>query len=119
MSIYEHVIGSWEAIKMDAGLGLTDKILPNGEQLKPQTKHLYSRMDYLLKKLRKVHVRQVALKEGKKPQRGRKTRPEKAHLSKAIVDHDYINDSDNASSTKSRKPKAKAEDDTRRATPRR
>ncbi|EEC08455.1 hypothetical protein IscW_ISCW005939 [Ixodes scapularis] len=114
MSIYEHVIGSWEAIKMDAGLGLTDKIFPDGEQLKPQTKHLYSRTDYLLKKLRKVHVRQVALREGKKqPKRGRKTRPKKAHLSKAIVDHGYINDSDNASSTKSCKPKAKGEDDTR------
>ncbi|KAM7303582.1 adhesion G-protein coupled receptor G2 [Ixodes scapularis] len=116
MSIYEHVIGSWEAIKMDAGLGLTDKILPDGEQLKPQTMHLYSRADYFLKKLRKVHVRQVDLKEGKKnPKRGRKTPPEEAHLSKAIVDHDCINDSDNASSTKSRKPKAKADDETRQS----
>ncbi|KAG0438192.1 hypothetical protein HPB47_017118 [Ixodes persulcatus] len=112
--IYEHGMGSWEAIKMDAGLGLTDKILPDGEQLKPQTKHLQSRADYLLKMLRKVHARQVALQEGKeKPKRGRKTRPEKVHLSKAIVDNDDSNDSDNASSTKlPRKPKVKVEDET-------
>ncbi|CAN7939865.1 unnamed protein product, partial [Ixodes hexagonus] len=91
-------MGSWEAIKMDASLGLTDKILPDGEQLKPQVKHLQSRADYLLKMLRKVHARQLALKEGKeKPKRGRKARPEKVHLSKAIVDNDDSNDSDNPS----------------------
>ncbi|KAK8779696.1 hypothetical protein V5799_018963, partial [Amblyomma americanum] len=63
--IYEHGMGSWEAMKMDPNLGLTSKILPDGEELKPQCKHLQSRADYLLKLLRRVHARQMALKEGK------------------------------------------------------
>lgn len=63
--IYDHGMGSWEAMKMDPGLGLGDKIMPDGEELKPQAKHLQSRADYLLKLLRKVHARQMALKEGK------------------------------------------------------
>ncbi|KAG0436850.1 hypothetical protein HPB47_017728 [Ixodes persulcatus] len=112
MGIYEQGIGSWEAIKMGAGLGLTDKILPDGEQLKPQ-KHLQIRTDYLLKTLRNVHARQVAFKEGEeKPKRGRKTRPEKVHLSKATADNEDSNNSDDASSTKPRKSKALAQDET-------
>lgn len=110
--IYEHGMGSWESIKMDPNLGLTTKILPDGEELKPQCKHLQSRADYLLKLLRRVHARQMALKEGKeKPKRNRKARPEKVHLSKAIVDNDDSNDSDTAMSSKSRKFKVKTEDD--------
>ncbi|XP_077514180.1 chromodomain-helicase-DNA-binding protein 1 isoform X3 [Amblyomma americanum] len=110
--IYEHGMGSWEAMKMDPNLGLTSKILPDGEELKPQCKHLQSRADYLLKLLRRVHARQMALKEGKeKPKRNRKARPEKVHLSRAIVDNDDSNDSDTAMSSKSRKPKVKMEDD--------
>ncbi|XP_037509116.1 chromodomain-helicase-DNA-binding protein 1-like [Rhipicephalus sanguineus] len=110
--IYEHGMGSWESIKMDPNLGLTNKILPDGEELKPQCKHLQSRADYLLKLLRRVHARQMALKEGKeKPKRNRKARPEKVHLSKAIVDNDDSNDSDTAMSSKSRKFKVKTEDD--------
>lgn len=110
--IYEHGMGSWEAMKMDPNLGLTAKILPDGEELKPQSKHLQSRADYLLKLLRRVHARQMALKEGKeKPKRNRKARPEKVHLSRAIVDNDDSNDSDTAMSTKARKPKVKVEDE--------
>ncbi|KAL3217007.1 hypothetical protein MRX96_032663 [Rhipicephalus microplus] len=110
--IYEHGMGSWESIKMDPNLGLTNKILPDGEELKPQCKHLQSRADYLLKLLRRVHARQMALQEGKeKPKRNRKARPEKVHLSKAIVDNDDSNDSDTAMSSKSRKLKVKTEDD--------
>ncbi|KAG0421749.1 hypothetical protein HPB47_002381 [Ixodes persulcatus] len=100
-------MGTWEAIKMDTVLGLTDKILPDGEQLTPHTKHLQSRTDNLLKMLPNVPLRQVALKKGKKKlKRGRKTRPKKVHFSKAIVDNDNINGSDNASSTK---PQAQGE----------
>lgn len=45
-------MGSWEAIKMDPSLGISDKILPN-EEKKPQAKHLQSRAEYLLKVLKK------------------------------------------------------------------
>ncbi|XP_013389384.1 chromodomain-helicase-DNA-binding protein 1 isoform X4 [Lingula anatina] len=50
--VYEYGVGSWEAIKMDPDLNLHDKILPDGD-LKPQAKHLQTRVDYLLKILRK------------------------------------------------------------------
>ncbi|XP_064474834.1 chromodomain-helicase-DNA-binding protein 1-like isoform X2 [Ornithodoros turicata] len=109
--IYEHGMGSWEAMKMDSSLGLGDKILPDASEAKPQGKHLQSRADYLLKLLRKVHARQNALKDGKdKPKRPRKSRADKMHLSKAIVENDDSNDSDTATSAKARKPKIKTED---------
>lgn len=110
--IYEHGMGSWEAMKMDPNLGLTAKILPDGEELKPQGKHLQSRADYLLKLLRRrAHARQAAAAAKEKPKRNRKARPEKVHLSRAIVDNDDSNDSDAATSTKARKPKVKVEDE--------
>jgi len=40
--IYEHGMGSGEAIKMDEVLALHEKILPDGD-FKPQTKHLQTR----------------------------------------------------------------------------
>lgn len=49
--IYQYGMGSWEAIKMDPSLGISDKILPNSDK-KPQAKHLLKRAEYLLKVLR-------------------------------------------------------------------
>jgi len=51
--IYDHGMGSWEAIKMDTGLKLAEKILL-AEEKKPQAKHLQSRAEYLLKILKKI-----------------------------------------------------------------
>ena len=51
-------MGSWEA-KLDERLQLHDKILPDGN-LKPQTKHLQTRAEYLVKLLQK----QIHIKEG-------------------------------------------------------
>uniref|UniRef100_A0A2C9JCR5 Uncharacterized protein n=2 Tax=Biomphalaria glabrata TaxID=6526 RepID=A0A2C9JCR5_BIOGL len=77
--IYEYGIGSWEAIKMDESLGLSDRILPDGE-LKPQAKHLQTRVDYLLKAMKK----DVATTPNK-PSKARKRNPK----SKAeIIDKD-------------------------------
>lgn len=50
--IYQYGLGSWEAIKMDPSLGISDKILLP-EEKKPQAKHLLSRSEYLLKVLKK------------------------------------------------------------------
>ncbi|XP_014289519.1 chromodomain-helicase-DNA-binding protein 1 [Halyomorpha halys] len=50
--VYQYGMGSWEAIKMDPSIGISDKILSNNGS-KPQTKHLASRAEYLLKVLRK------------------------------------------------------------------
>lgn len=50
--IYQYGMGSWEAIKMDPSLGMSEKILAS-EDTKPQGKHLTSRAEYLLKIIRK------------------------------------------------------------------
>ncbi|BFY98699.1 hypothetical protein BsWGS_01740 [Bradybaena similaris] len=76
--VYEYGMGNWEAIKMDESLGLSDRILPDGE-LKPQAKHLQTRIDYLLKCLRKDAA------TPNKPTKGRKRTPK----SKAeVIDRD-------------------------------
>lgn len=51
--VYQYGMGSWEAIKMDPGLGISDKILLNDDK-KPQAKHLQARTDYLLKILKNM-----------------------------------------------------------------
>jgi chromodomain-helicase-DNA-binding protein 1 len=53
VGIYEHGMGSWEAIKANHGLELSSKILPPGN-LKPQDKHLQTRAEYLIKLLKQV-----------------------------------------------------------------
>lgn len=50
--VYQYGMGSWEAIKMDPSLGISEKILANDDK-KPQAKHLDVRAQYLLKILRK------------------------------------------------------------------
>merc|ERR1712098_245426 len=71
--------GSYEAIKMDDSLGLSDRILPDGE-LKPQAKHIQTRVDYLLK----------VLKGKEAPDKPKIARPRKKNVkSKAeIIDRD-------------------------------
>ncbi|KAH9500964.1 transcriptional regulator [Bulinus truncatus] len=83
--IYEYGLGSWEAVKMDGSLGLSDRILPDGE-LKPQAKHLQTRVDYLLKAMKKD-----AISTPNKPVKVRKRNPK----SKAeIIDKDDSSSSD-------------------------
>ncbi|XP_060646397.1 chromodomain-helicase-DNA-binding protein 1 isoform X2 [Drosophila nasuta] len=50
--IYQYGIGSWEQMKLDPTLKLSEKILLNDTR-KPQTKHLQSRAEYLLKIIKK------------------------------------------------------------------
>ncbi len=47
IGIYEYGYNNWEWIKMDASLGLGGKLLI--ENQKPQSKHLQTRVDYLMK----------------------------------------------------------------------
>lgn len=51
--IYEHGYGSWDSIKMDPDLGLTEKLLPADKKKKPQANHIVSRVDYLLRLIAK------------------------------------------------------------------
>ncbi|KAF2899454.1 hypothetical protein ILUMI_06728 [Ignelater luminosus] len=94
--IYQYGMGSWEQIKMDPSLGISDKILSNDDK-KPQAKHLQQRAEYLLKILKK----QLDAKKGVcKPKRQRKTKESKA-LTKEIIDHDDISSNDEVSNTNS------------------
>ncbi|XP_065078921.1 chromodomain-helicase-DNA-binding protein 1 isoform X3 [Ochlerotatus camptorhynchus] len=81
--IYQFGIGSWEAMKMEDSLNLSDKILLNEADKKPQAKHLQSRAEYLLKIIRK----HIELKKGigKKPRKQRKPRGEAKAISAEIV----------------------------------
>ncbi|XP_055853266.1 chromodomain-helicase-DNA-binding protein 1 [Episyrphus balteatus] len=77
--IYQYGIGSWEAMKMDPSLNLTEKILPNDSK-KPQAKHLQSRAEYLLKIIKK----NVELKKGvTRQKRTRKPKEPKADVKKS------------------------------------
>lgn len=81
IGIYHYGLGSWEAMKIDTALGLSDKILSN-EDKKPQAKHLLARSEYLLKMLKK---NQVIVKGDPKPKKPRKVKEGK---SKEIIDDD-------------------------------
>ncbi|KAG8288701.1 transcriptional regulator [Homalodisca vitripennis] len=87
--VYQYGLGSWEAIKMDPSLGISEKILANDDK-KPQAKHLDMRAQYLLKILRK----RSGGADAKKPQK-RKPRattkvdpPMKKPVSKEIIEDD-------------------------------
>ncbi|KAJ1179741.1 hypothetical protein NDU88_004975 [Pleurodeles waltl] len=60
LGILEHGYGNWEQIKTDPELNMADKILPMELDKKPQGKHLQSRVDYLLKLLKKELERKEA-----------------------------------------------------------
>ncbi|PSN43172.1 hypothetical protein C0J52_09898 [Blattella germanica] len=93
--IYQYGIGSWEAIKMDPSVGISDKILAN-EDKKPQAKHLQTRAEYLLKVLRK----HLDSKSGvTKPKRQRKAREVKTALTKEIIEDDISSGDENTNAT--------------------
>lgn len=79
-AIYEYGMGSWEAMKMDPNSGLSEKILPDGQDAKPQAKHLQNRADYLLKVMAKLYDAQQ-LGKPTKPKRQRKAKP----VSKSLI----------------------------------
>merc|ERR1711874_837690 len=92
--VYEYGMGSYEALKMDESLGLADRILPDGE-LKPQAKHLQTRVDYLLKILKGKDATQAPVN---KTVKARKRNPK----SKAeVIDKDDSSSSDEGKEKKS------------------
>ncbi|KAL1110510.1 hypothetical protein AAG570_008038, partial [Ranatra chinensis] len=99
--IYQYGMGSWEAIKMDPSLGISDKILSN-EGSKPQVKHLTSRAEYLLKILRK----QMEQKQGA-PVRGKRQRKRDVKA----VSKEIIEDKDDSSAGEGGAPNPNATDE--------
>lgn len=64
LGIYEHGYGNWDLIKTDPDLKLSEKILLDDPDKKPQGKQLQMRADYLLKMLKKDQESQDAIKAG-------------------------------------------------------
>ncbi|XP_036417558.1 chromodomain-helicase-DNA-binding protein 2 isoform X2 [Colossoma macropomum] len=64
LGIYEHGYGNWDLIKTDPDLKLSEKILPDDPDKKPQAKQLQMRADYLLKMLKKDLENKDASKAG-------------------------------------------------------
>ncbi|KAM6293847.1 chromodomain-helicase-DNA-binding protein 1-like isoform 3-T3 [Aegotheles albertisi] len=84
IGIYEYGYGSWEMIKMDPDLSLTQKILPDDPDKKPQAKQLQTRADYLIKLLNKDLARKEAQRlTGAGNSKRRKTRTKKNRVTKA------------------------------------
>ncbi|XP_074667955.1 chromodomain-helicase-DNA-binding protein 1 isoform X1 [Strix aluco] len=84
IGIYEYGYGSWEMIKMDPDLSLTQKILPDDPDKKPQAKQLQTRADYLIKLLNKDLARKEAQRlAGAGNSKRRKTRTKKNKVIKA------------------------------------
>ncbi|XP_009071657.1 PREDICTED: chromodomain-helicase-DNA-binding protein 1-like, partial [Acanthisitta chloris] len=84
IGIYEYGYGSWEMIKMDPDLSLTQKILPDDPDKKPQAKQLQTRADYLIKLLNKDLARKEAQRlAGAGNSKRRKARTKKNKVLKA------------------------------------
>uniref|UniRef100_A0A8B9ZCZ1 DNA helicase n=1 Tax=Buteo japonicus TaxID=224669 RepID=A0A8B9ZCZ1_9AVES len=75
VGIYEHGYGNWELIKTDPELKLSDKILPVETDKKPQGKQLQTRVDYLLKLLKKDLDKKENMKDGEEVRCGNKVEP--------------------------------------------
>ncbi|XP_012135150.1 chromodomain-helicase-DNA-binding protein 1 isoform X4 [Megachile rotundata] len=105
--IYQHGMGSWEAIKMDNTLKLGDKIFPNGSKL--HLKKINARAEYLLKVLKKQIDSKLGVTKARKP---RKPKEVKSAITKEIIEE---NDSSGEESSKSKnkldKPLVKKEDE--------
>lgn len=105
--IYQHGMGSWEAIKMDNTLKLGDKIFPNGSKL--HLKKINARAEYLLKVLKKQIDSKLGVTKARKP---RKPKEVKSAITKEIIEE---NDSSGEESSKSKnkldKPLIKKEDE--------
>uniref|UniRef100_A0A8C8SP28 DNA helicase n=1 Tax=Pelusios castaneus TaxID=367368 RepID=A0A8C8SP28_9SAUR len=87
LGIYEHGYGNWELIKTDPELKLSDKILPVETDKKPQGKQLQTRVDYLLKLLKRDLEKKENVKEGEETKlKKRKPRVKKENKAPKVKD---------------------------------
>uniref|UniRef100_A0ACB8EQJ5 Transcriptional regulator n=1 Tax=Sphaerodactylus townsendi TaxID=933632 RepID=A0ACB8EQJ5_9SAUR len=102
IGIYEYGYGSWEMIKMDPDLNLTQKILPDDPDKKPQAKQLQTRADYLIKLLNKDIARKEAQRlSGAGGSKRRKMKIKKNKMVKAKMKAEIKSDSSPPPSDKS------------------
>ncbi|XP_066194444.1 chromodomain-helicase-DNA-binding protein 1-like isoform X2 [Sylvia atricapilla] len=102
IGIYEYGYGSWEMIKMDPDLSLTQKILPDDPDKKPQAKQLQTRADYLIKLLNKDLARkEVQRLTGAGNSKRKKARIKKNRATKAAKIKEEIKSDSSPPSEKS------------------
>uniref|UniRef100_A0A8C3R6E5 DNA helicase n=2 Tax=Sylvioidea TaxID=2116661 RepID=A0A8C3R6E5_9PASS len=102
IGIYEYGYGSWEMIKMDPDLSLTQKILPDDPDKKPQAKQLQTRADYLIKLLNKDLARkEVQRLTGAGNSKRKKARSKKNRATKAAKIKEEIKSDSSPPSEKS------------------
>ncbi|XP_056334877.1 chromodomain-helicase-DNA-binding protein 2 isoform X3 [Danio aesculapii] len=88
LGIYEHGYGNWDLIKTDPDLKLSEKVLLDDPEKKPQGKQLQMRTDYLLKMLKKDLESQDAIKAGDEP----KIKKRKPRMKKKAPNNDLVNE---------------------------
>lgn len=111
--IYQYGIGSWEAMKMDPSLNLSEKILTNDSNKKPQGKHLQSRAEYLLKIIRKNLELTKGMNKGKnkKPRKQKETKKQKDQAkSKDVIENDIASSADEEKRKKDIPPASAAQE---------
>ncbi|KAJ8678357.1 hypothetical protein QAD02_014144, partial [Eretmocerus hayati] len=79
--IYEHGMGSWDAIKTDENLKLGEKMLLN--ESKAQAKRIQARGEYLLKVLKKQMDQKLGVAKQRKP---RKAKEPKSPITKELIE---------------------------------
>ncbi|XP_018355978.1 PREDICTED: chromodomain-helicase-DNA-binding protein 1 isoform X2 [Trachymyrmex septentrionalis] len=117
--IYQHGMGSWEAIKTDTSLKLGDKIFPNGNKV--QLKRVNARAEYLLKILKKqidlklgvdyLFLLQLETEYKTRMRKPRKPKEVKAITKEIVEDNDSSGDENKKSKSKIDKSSVKKEDE--------
>merc|ERR550519_2795164 len=97
LGIYQHGLGSWEQVKLDRELELSDKMLLNAN-CKPQSKHLDLRAAYLLRVLskseEKVKKSKRSARKSLPKAKEEKEESAKEYKSVAIIENSDSSDSD-------------------------
>uniref|UniRef100_A0A673G8R6 Chromodomain-helicase-DNA-binding protein 2-like n=1 Tax=Sinocyclocheilus rhinocerous TaxID=307959 RepID=A0A673G8R6_9TELE len=88
LGIYEHGYANWDLIKTDPDLKLSEKILLDDPDKKPQAKQLQMRADYLLKMLKKEQESQDAVKAGDE----KKPKKRKPRMKNKAPNNDLVNE---------------------------
>ncbi|XP_040277512.1 chromodomain-helicase-DNA-binding protein 1 [Bufo bufo] len=111
IGIYEYGYGSWEMIKMDPDLNLTQKILPDDPDKKPQAKQLQTRADYLIKLLSKDLAKKEAQRLSGGNSKRRKARAKKSKTVKPVKIEEVKSESSPPTSEKSEEEEEEEEED--------
>ncbi|KAG9487979.1 hypothetical protein GDO78_007660 [Eleutherodactylus coqui] len=111
IGIYEYGYGSWEMIKMDPDLNLTQKILPDDPDKKPQAKQLQTRADYLIKMLCKDLAKKEAQRLSGGSSKWRKARAKKSKMAKPVKIEEVKSESSSPTSEKSEEEEEEEEDE--------